>query len=641
MEMRYKQVKNLINSLLFVGAFFCIGLLNANAKQVSNRNEQSINKESSEGRSKEKRADKFYVKGNFQEAFRIYEELVLELNGYAEQKSNTVRKLARLYVYNQENDNAQKHYEYLFKNSPSFLNIDDICNYVDILREKENYLEAEVVCRNYAYNDKFSSSQRFKNLLHSLTEGRYYNNVGEQEYVVKSVNVNSNRSEYFIDFFEYKPFYIASESYINDPNKIFFHRNQTFYLADSLRDTQVFDFIPLDLQDGPIAVNKTNDLIVVTVNKYNGMNKITLKEGASDMICTKLYASYFDKKKGRWTKFQPLFPDKNTYSYAHPSFSSDGRSVFFSSNCPGGYGGMDLYVSRHNADNSWSSPKNLGKLINTEANEIFPVEQNNELSFSSNGLIGNGGYDVFKINLRNNKIEDGTLYHFPSPINGVFNDYCLKLIDGSGFMISDRNRENSDDIFKVLKIETSISSSLQQNSRMQQIYALSGVTSIINGYEKYQKRTRQPVDAESALYARSREGDLLLTLYYDFDTKVLTASHIQQIIDVFSDLNLQQIQEVLVVGFSDVMGSKQYNSELSFLRAEEVTKYLEANYTLRKITSEGRGRLFLDDLSQAEHQHEYFIFSDELRQDKNKFMEEVARNQKSRKVDIIIKEVKN
>jgi len=77
------------------------------------------------------------------------------------------------------------------------------------------------------------------------------------------------------------------------------------------------------------------------------------------------------------------------------SFSDDGNTLFFASRRPGGYGGLDLYMSRKLPNGSWGKSQNLGPTVNTAGDEDFPfLAQDDKLFFSSNGHPGMGGYDL-------------------------------------------------------------------------------------------------------------------------------------------------------------------------------------------------------------------------------------------------------
>ena len=85
--------------------------------------------------------------------------------------------------------------------------------------------------------------------------------------------------------------------------------------------------------------------------------------------------------------------DKSIYS--HPALSADGEKMVFTSNKSESIGGLDLFISYKEAS-GWSSPINLGNLINTRGNELSPyLDQDNNLFFSSDGIEGFGGYDIY------------------------------------------------------------------------------------------------------------------------------------------------------------------------------------------------------------------------------------------------------
>jgi outer membrane protein OmpA-like peptidoglycan-associated protein len=82
---------------------------------------------------------------------------------------------------------------------------------------------------------------------------------------------------------------------------------------------------------------------------------------------------------------------------SQPCFSSDGKSLFFASKRPGGYGGADIWISELDKNGNFTNPQNAGSIINTSGDEMAPLIHYDAttLFFSSNGLIGMGGYDLF------------------------------------------------------------------------------------------------------------------------------------------------------------------------------------------------------------------------------------------------------
>ncbi len=144
-----------------------------------------------------------------------------------------------------------------------------------------------------------------------------------------------------------------------------------------------------------------------------------------------LYVS--DYKNGHWTTPRKLGPNINTpYRETHCSLSVDGKTLFFTSDRPGGYGGLDIWVSHLQPDGTWGPAKNLGPVINTDKDEEGPFifYDGKTLYFSSKGHNTMGGYDIFRSTLTDfgtwtipenigypiNSIEDD-VYYFPTADN--------------------------------------------------------------------------------------------------------------------------------------------------------------------------------------------------------------------------------
>ena len=117
---------------------------------------------------------------------------------------------------------------------------------------------------------------------------------------------------------------------------------------------------------------------------------------------------YYSARSGSgWKKGINIGGPVNTrYWESQPSLSSDGSRLFFVSNRPGGYGGMDIWVSRQVKDGRWSEPLNLGNVINTPGDEMSPFIHfdGKTLYFSSNGRPCMGGFDIFMSRLEADSI---------------------------------------------------------------------------------------------------------------------------------------------------------------------------------------------------------------------------------------------
>jgi len=120
-----------------------------------------------------------------------------------------------------------------------------------------------------------------------------------------------------------------------------------------------------------------------------------------DDVFQNIYANiYISEKRGR--SLRPLVSISDhvntpTSIETSATITSDGQLLYFASNVKGGFGGMDLYVSRVLPDGTWGEAMNLGPTINTKYDEEYPSISfdGNKLHFSSTGHTSMGGYDLF------------------------------------------------------------------------------------------------------------------------------------------------------------------------------------------------------------------------------------------------------
>lgn len=135
---------------------------------------------------------------------------------------------------------------------------------------------------------------------------------------------------------------------------------------------------------------------------------------------------------GEWSEMRKLSANVNHPKYwdSQPTISADGVTLYFASDRPGGYGGIDLYVTKKDSKTGmWSLPQNLGPNVNTPGDEKTPfIHSDSEtLYFSSNGHFGFGGYDIFFVRADDKGVW-GEAENIGSPINGPSDD--------TGFFVS-------------------------------------------------------------------------------------------------------------------------------------------------------------------------------------------------------------
>jgi outer membrane protein OmpA-like peptidoglycan-associated protein/tetratricopeptide (TPR) repeat protein len=134
--------------------------------------------------------------------------------------------------------------------------------------------------------------------------------------------------------------------------------------------------------------------------------------------------------EGKWKNLEEFPYNSDDYSTGHPTLSEDGTKMYFVSDIPGGFGGTDIYMSEW-VDGKWSKPMNLGSVINTQGNEMFPYyHTDGALYFSSDAHNTIGGLDVFIT------YNDGKRWATPENLNYPLNS----TKDDFGFSMSKNNQ---------------------------------------------------------------------------------------------------------------------------------------------------------------------------------------------------------
>ncbi len=230
-------------------------------------------------------------------------------------------------------------------------------------------------------------------------------------------------------------------SYKDDQNRLF----NIFYVTkkDSTEWRQpklLAKEITTDFNDGPVTFNKNGDTMY-----YSRNNSIAnYLRNVSD-TSNKLGIYSAELLNGIWTNIKPFTYNNPLYSFCTPALTPDGERIYFSSDMPGGSGGMDLYYcDRHN--NEWEHPINLGPVINTPGNESFPFAcKYTKLFFASDGHKGFGGKDLFYTQEING--EWIAPVHLDSAINSTADDFGIVTDSTFENGYFSTNRRKTDDIF--------------------------------------------------------------------------------------------------------------------------------------------------------------------------------------------------
>jgi outer membrane protein OmpA-like peptidoglycan-associated protein len=394
---------------------------------------------------------------------------------------------------------------------------------------------------------------------------------------------------------------------------------------------------------------------------------------------------YFTRSSSRWDKqrrvqlnlYQIKLSDLNQniiptllpfnmeeYSTLHPSVNKSGTVLYFASNRPGGYGGMDLYKV-FVKDGIFSAPINLGSDINTEADEVFPYSYNDKfLFYSSNAEDGRGEMDVY---LAENKFEiRWQKYLLGAGINSSADDFSFSLNQdlSLGHFSSDREGgEGSDDLYAfdfnpelsgiedyyqyfpsdtlVVAIDNVLTNDelhLTQKDPLQRLIKkdveltqspLFGSLNLNKNGSFLYKNTDSNVKKDSFAYkintvkrvsdevwvyldrASVKEEDLpldlteaFLPIFYDFADNALLTSYRDRVDKVVAVMQANPDLEVELRSYTDCRGSLDYNLKLSEQRNQEIIEYVQ-----KRIQKPERiyGKGFGEDVVASEFNQEYAL----------------------------------
>jgi peptidoglycan-associated lipoprotein len=329
------------------------------------------------------------------------------------------------------------------------------------------------------------------------------------------------------------------------------------------------------------------------------------KKGCSIMYSTKDGDTWSEPKN------LSLLPDSAIA--AHPAISPDGSTLYFVSDMPGGYGKKDIWrVTK--TGNGWSKPENLGPDINTTEDEVFPyVREDGTLYFSSDGLIGLGGLDIFKANQQ----PDGSwvVVNMKPPINSFADDFSITFENENerGIFSSTRKGRGNDELYSFempplrftvtglvkdekngtaipgssvqliasdgsnLQAETGAGGDFKFNLKANVDYIfLASKKGYLNGKEKEttkgQDKSRDFM-VTILLTAFDRPIELP-NILYDFGKWDLRPESMVSLDKLVETLNDNPNVTIELMSHTDSRDTEEYNQELSQKRAQVVVQYL-------------------------------------------------------------------
>jgi len=480
-----------------------------------------------------------------------------------------------------------------------------------------------------------------------------FSQANMDEVTITNLNVNSANSDFGVSFYKDNQIIFSSSrkgnrlikrlwSPTNDSFLDLFIGKKTFLTV--VDDIRVFSKnINSKFHESSVSFSPDYNTVYFTRNNF-----INGKLGATDAnknIALKLYKA--TKVMGEWKNVKELPFNSDYYSVGHPSVSSDGKKLYFISDMPGSIGLTDIFVVDIFDDRSYSKPRNLGPMINTVGNEMFPfIDENNTLYFSSNGRDDDlGGLDIY---YSTQNTENG--FNFPvnigPPLNSTADDFSFVRLknENSGYFASNRyGGKGSDDIYafegvrlsdkcnmKGVVIDKLISRLLsdaivnvyKDSSIIAQLKTdFSGKFSLLSdcdsnyeievlkkGYQKLKVpvsiekedkhlkiilHEKEPDILEEKIVKEKEDGRVYIeigNIYFDYGQSTINPSEYPRLDKLVSLLKKYPTLKVEIGAHSDPRGKTLYNLELSNLRAKATLDYvISRGISSQRIFGKGYG----------------------------------------------------
>ena len=384
---------------------------------------------------KQKKADRLYNDFAYLQATEVYKELI-------ENEYNVTynsRKLGDTYMMLRSPENAVHYYGDIIEDSS--VSPEYYYKYAQALRGVKRYDESRQWLRKY-----LESGRGSKEIETMLNKDEY---KSKATYKLQPSEFNTEVSDFGVFVKDEKIYFVsarAQDTQVKD--KTYSWNGEPFldiYVLDKASGTvnPVGGEINTKLHDGPAVISPDGKTMYFTRNNYLGR-----KEGKRDKDKTNHLKLYSASNTGNgWTQVEELPFNSNEYSVGHPSLSPDGKTLYFTSDMPGGMGGTDIYKIAIDSTGSFAAPQNLGEPVNTEFDESFPfMDTDGTLYFSSNGHAGLGLFDIFKL-------EDEQVENLGEPVNSSMDDFAyFQVKDVKEGYISTNRGGGSDDIYVFNKL---------------------------------------------------------------------------------------------------------------------------------------------------------------------------------------------
>lgn len=471
--------------------------------------------------------------------------------------------------------------------------------------EKENYKKAQIYYEKYLY---FKNIENKKGVLMKIEICKFRVNAIENPVTFEPIKlpatINSRQSEYF-------------PSLTPDENTLIFTRQDGFqedlyvsYKNDTswTQAKSISKNINTEANEGASAISADGSIMLLT--------KCLPRVGCD------MFLSYIEN--GEWIEPYKIGNSLNSENWdSQPCISADGNTIYFVSNRPGGFGGIDIWKIEQKKNGTWKKAKNLGASINTKGNDTSPFihPDNQTLYFSSNYWTGMGGMDLF-LSRKNEKGEWETPQNLGYPINTKQDERRI-IVNTKGdlaYFSSDRDSLFKHDLFKFnLPKESQAKRTIYVKAKIfdaetgkritsnydiinlvdsKLVYIDSAKSEFIiclptendyllnvskNGYLFHSENFSLKDLSDSINFyiiniymkpIKIGESIVLKNIFFETNSYKIKEKSFSELDKLVAFLRLNEKIKIEIGGHTDNAGTKKYNEELSKNRAKSVKEYL-------------------------------------------------------------------
>ncbi len=400
----------------------------------------------------------------------------------------------------------------------------------------------------------------------------------------------------------------------------------TYNANGTISEATEIDELNTKWHDGPLAITQDGNTVYFASESFNEGQFEKEKATYQTLKKGKIYLYKATREGDKWANKKLLPFNAAAYSVRNPSISKDGKTLYFSSDMPGGIGGEDIWKVSVNGD-EYGTPENLGAKVNTEGNESFPfIADDNVLYFASDSKQGFGGLDVYKIDFNKNdkavnlgapvngeKDDFSFAYNkskkvafFSSNRSGVDNIYIATPICGVNGLVIAKNAKTGavlegatimalDDKNTTVATKTSGMDGTSFNLLCNKAYSFQASKS---GFEPAVATLDASEEAEATVEILLEPVKPIITetevilqpIFFEFNKSNITAQGAEELDKLVEVMKEHADMVIFVKSHTDSRGSDKYNLDLSDRRAKATVQYvISKGIGKERITGQGFG----------------------------------------------------